>query len=402
MKPVVTGAEPGGPPLHVAIACGGTGGHLFPGLAVADELAERDARVTLLVSAKEVDQQAVRQWSGGRVLTLPAVALQGGNLPGFLLASWRATRVAAREFAPDPPDLVLAMGGFTSAPPVLAGQQRGALTFLHESNAIPGRANRWLAHVVDACFVGFPGAAARLWHPRVITTGTPVRRAFEPADAAACRLALGLRPDQPVLLVMGGSQGATGLNQLFLAALPALAEAHPELQFIHLTGAADLETARLACAGVRARSRVLPFFTEMELVLGAATLAVSRAGASSLAELAAMRLPALLVPFPAAADNHQFHNAEALVRTGAARRLDQRATSPAELARTVSELISQPARRAEMAMALVPWHAPQAAARIAGAMLDLARAHGRRGRPGPAPDVRAGREPGRRRLAEVS
>ena len=359
----------------VAIACGGTGGHLFPGLAVAQELLRRDCDVLLLVSPKEVDQQAVRAARDVQVATLPAVALQGNPL-AFARASLASLRAAKRLFTQRVPSAVLAMGGFTSAPPVLAGKKLGAKTFLHDSNTIPGRANRLLAHVVDEAFVGFPQAAHRLWIQRHAVTGTPVREQFAPADAASCRMALGLDPRRPTLVITGGSQGASGLNDLVLAALPELAARHPDLQFLHLTGANDVDKARGAYAQLetqnskpKTRSLVQPFLTEMELALGAATLVVSRAGASSLAELAAMRVPAMLVPLPTSADDHQAHNARAFADTGAARMLNQRTTSPAHFAALVSELLTNTAARAQMQTALATWHQPTAAADIAERIL---------------------------------
>src|SRR5262249_47238080 len=139
----------------------------------------------------------------------------------------------------------------------------------------------------------------------------------------SCRLALGLDASRPVLLVMGGSQGASGINELVTQALASLRQAAPELQYLHLTGPSDLEKVQAAYAAQKCPALVRPFLTEMELALGAATLAVSRAGGSSLAELAAMRLPAILVPYPFAADNHQYYNARALSDAGAALLLAQ-------------------------------------------------------------------------------
>ncbi|MBI3874702.1 MAG: UDP-N-acetylglucosamine--N-acetylmuramyl-(pentapeptide) pyrophosphoryl-undecaprenol N-acetylglucosamine transferase [Verrucomicrobia bacterium] len=310
----------------VAIACGGTGGHLFPGLAVAGGLQRRDCDVLLLVSPKEVDQQAVRAARDVQVATLPAVALQG-NLFAFARAS-------------------------------------------------PGRANRWLAHFVDEAFVGFPQAAHRLWIQRHAVTGTPVREQFVPADAASCRMALGLDLKRPTLVITGGSQGATGLNDLVLGALSELSARHPDLQFLHLTGTNDVDKARAAYAQLETRNSKLktrfavqPFLTEMELALSAATLVVSRAGASSLAELAAMRVPAVLVPLPTSADNHQYFNARAFADTGAARLLNQRSTSPAQFAALVSDLLANATARAQMQTALAQWHQPTAAADIAERIL---------------------------------
>ena len=355
----------------VAIACGGTGGHLFPGLAVAKELVRRGCDVMLLISSKEVDQQAVKCARDFKVVTLPAIGLGRGQRMEFLKAFWKSYLAVKNVFRERAPQAVLAMGGFTSAPPVLAGKACGAVTFLHESNTIPGKANRWLAHVVNQAFVGFPSAAARLFLQNVATTGTPVRPEFQPSDAAACRLALHLQPERPVLLVMGGSQGASGVNDLLIEALPQLTVAAPEIQFLHLAGPNDLERLVAAYAAQKCKAVVRPFLTEMELALGAATLAVSRAGASSLAELAAMRLPAILIPYPTAADNHQFYNARAFVDAGAALLLEQQAATGAKLAALILKLIRDTSAHAAMAAELVRWHSPHAAEMIAEKILLL-------------------------------
>jgi UDP-N-acetylglucosamine--N-acetylmuramyl-(pentapeptide) pyrophosphoryl-undecaprenol N-acetylglucosamine transferase len=348
----------------VAIACGGTGGHLFPGLAVAEELAERGCDLLLLVSPKEVDQQAVKSATGMSAATLPAVAWQRGGWLRFLRGLRDSHRAATALFRPRPPAAVLGMGGFSSVAPVLAARRFRAMRCLHEANAFPGRANRWLAPWVDKAFVYFPEAAARLWQANVRVTGMPVRPQFKPLEPGPCRTALGLHPDRPVVLV-GGSQGAHGLNQAMLAALPALAAAEPDLQFIHLTGGQDATTVQAAYAAAGSRALVRPFLTEMELALGAATLAISRAGASSLAEQAAMRVPAVLVPYPAAADNHQWLNARAFVASGADRLLPEAEAVPARLCAEIRPLLHDEPLRQAMRVALRPWHAADAAAAVA-------------------------------------
>ncbi len=359
------------PAPSIAIACGGTGGHLFPGLAVAEQLVRRGCSLRLFISPKEVDQQAVKTAAGMDILTLPAVGLSRGRGIAFLRGFIQSYRAARNHFKDRPPRAVLAMGGFTGAPPVLAAKKLGARTFLHESNTIPGRANRWLALVVDQAFVGFPQAAARLHNPNVLCTGTPVRRQFQPRDAYTCRVALGLDPHRPTLLAMGGSQGAGAINQLVIRTLPLLAKSAPDLQLLHLAGPDDAEKVREICRTLHLKAVVHSFFAEMELVLGAATVAVSRAGASSLAELAAMRLPALLVPYPAATDNHQFHNARAFEETGAARLLEQKSATPAVMARCVLELLEGAAAREKMQAALASWHQPNAAGQIAEELLRI-------------------------------
>lgn len=351
------------------MACGGTGGHLFPGLAVAEQLVQRGCTVTLLVSPKEVDQLALKTAAGLESVVLPAVGLTRGQVVAFLRGFIQSYRTAGKTFASRPPRAALGMGGFTSAPPILAAKHLGAQTFLHESNALAGRANRWLSWVVDGVFLGFPSAAGRLHNRCLTVTGTPVRRQFKPGDRGACRVALGLHPARPVVAVMGGSQGAGGINRLVSEALPLLAGQAAELQWLHLTGAADEANVRRAYAALGLRAVVHPFLAAMETALGAATLAVCRAGASSLAELAAMRVPAVLIPYPSAADNHQFRNARAFKETGAARLLEERLATPETLAKLVVELTRNDSEREKMGAALTQWHAPQAAAQIAEAIL---------------------------------
>ncbi len=353
----------------IVIACGGTGGHLFPGVAIAQRLVHRGCAVTLILSPKEVDQQAAKTVSGMDIITLPAVGLTRGRGFAFVRGFVQSYRAAKRHFKTQPPQAALAMGGFTGAPPLLAAKRRGVPTFIHESNTIPGRANRWLARIVDRVFVGFPQAAALIPSRCVTVTGTPVRPQFQPRDPVVCRIALGLQPALPVLLVMGGSQGAGGINELLIRALPLLAKLAPPFQLLHLAGPQDSDKIKTACAALGVRAAVHPFHADMELVLGAATAAISRAGASSLAELAAVQIPPLLIPFPAATDNHQWHNARAFAGTGAARMIEQQDARPETLVPLVLELFGSGAAREEMKAALGRWHAPQAAEQIAEEIL---------------------------------
>jgi UDP-N-acetylglucosamine--N-acetylmuramyl-(pentapeptide) pyrophosphoryl-undecaprenol N-acetylglucosamine transferase len=351
----------------IAIACGGTGGHLFPGLAVAEQFQQHGCEVALLISPKDVDQQAVKSAPGMEIFTLPAVGLQDRNYFSFGQSFVKSFFAARKIFRQHRPAAVLAMGGFTSAPPVLAAKFSGIKTFLHESNTIPGRANRFLARFVNVAFVGFPETAARLNARKVTVTGTPIRPQFQPRVADVCRTALGLEASRPTILVVGGSQGASGLNEMVSSALPLLAEKN--WQWLHLTGANDFEKVQAAYAARGITAVVKPFVAEMELALGAATVAVSRAGASSLAEMAAMRLPSLLVPFPAAAGNHQFFNARIFEMSGAARLLEQKKSTPEKVSAILAELVEDNSVRSKMQSALMPWHAPKSAEQIADNIL---------------------------------
>jgi UDP-N-acetylglucosamine--N-acetylmuramyl-(pentapeptide) pyrophosphoryl-undecaprenol N-acetylglucosamine transferase len=262
------------------------------------------------------------------------------------------------------------MGGFVSAPPVMAGRRCGAKTFLHESNSIPGRANRWLARWVDGAFVYFPAAGQRLRAKRVEVSGMPVRPPFlHPLSAQEARASLGLNPGAPLLLVMGGSQGASKVNDLALAAAPLLRQTAPDLQFMHLTGARDSERVRAGYESVQATALVSAFFDDMATALAAADVAVSRAGSSSLAELGARRLPAVLIPYPTAADNHQHFNALAFAQSGAARMLQQGRATPETLAHEILDLLRDASKRSAMRQALTAWQTPGASAQIAERIL---------------------------------
>jgi UDP-N-acetylglucosamine--N-acetylmuramyl-(pentapeptide) pyrophosphoryl-undecaprenol N-acetylglucosamine transferase len=323
-----------------------------------------------MVSPKEIDQLAVRTAEGMEIVTLPAIGFTGGRALRFLRGFVQSYRAVLTSFRQRPPQAVLAMGGFTSAPPILAARPFKAATFLHESNSVPGRANRWLSRVVERVFIGFPSASQRLHNRRVSVTGTPVRPKFQSLDSVACRLALGLDPGRPVCLVMGGSQGAHGINELIIRSLPLLAQHGPDWQWIHLAGPVDADDLKRGYAALGLVAAVHSFFAEMEIAMGAATASVSRAGASSLAELAAMRLPAVLIPFPAATDNHQFHNARAFEQTGAARLLEQATARPEDLYRMLGELMREEVVRQRMQAALAGWHRPHAADQIARAILE--------------------------------
>ena len=350
-------------PKRIAIACGGTGGHLFPGLAVGDALVARGCEVTLLVSSKEVDQTAVKSAYGMEVESLPVVGLSR-NLPRFAASFWSSLGQCRKLFRENRPDAVLAMGGFTSAPPVIAGKLIGARIFLHEANAIPGRAVKLLAPLADEVFVQFPAAMPRVLSTNIRATGLPVRSALEPIEKADARTALGLADDRPVLLVMGGSQGAQSINHALVGALPRLTKALPRLQFIHLTGTGSVEPVRQAYDALGLSAVVRPFLTEMEYALGAADLAVSRSGASSLAEFSAMELPAILIPYPTAVDDHQRLNARSFVDIGAARCFHQKQLTPNLLVSQLTQLFASPASLEAMAGAMKQWKSTQATGEV--------------------------------------
>jgi UDP-N-acetylglucosamine--N-acetylmuramyl-(pentapeptide) pyrophosphoryl-undecaprenol N-acetylglucosamine transferase len=305
--------------MNAVIACGGTGGHLFPGLAVAEVLRERGHEVLLFVSEKDVDALALKEHPEIPFEKLPTIGLPSPFSPAILgfvrrfNESFRRCHSIYRRFNPQ---VVLGMGGFTSTAPVLAGKMRGVPTFIHESNAIPGKANKLTARLVRAVLLGFKECAP--FFPKVKTevTGTPIRTELQRLDRGAARESLGLRADLTTVLVMGGSQGASGINQAMIKSLPALDGA--ALQVIHLTGTRDERLVADNYRRAKLPAFVAAFHHRMEELYSAADFAVARSGAASLAELAAFALPAILIPFPYAADDHQTHNAEVFVKAGAA------------------------------------------------------------------------------------
>src|ERR1700755_2390979 len=336
--------------MNTVIACGGTGGHLFPGIAVAEVLQNRGHEVILLVSEKDIDAVALSGRTNFQVEKLPTIGLPSPFSPAFfgsprrVVESLSLCRSLYRKFNPH---AVLGMGGFTSTAPILAGRFRGIATFIHESNAIPGKANRWTARVVNAVMLGFKECAPFFPKTRTEVTGTPVRTELVRLDRRVARQKLGLDEDLPTLLVMGGSQGASGINQALIKSLPFL-QGVP-LQVIHLCGARD---ERLVADNYRRENipaYMAAFHHRMEEVYSAADLVVARAGAASLAEFAAFSLPGILIPFPYAADDHQTRNAEIYARADAAILLKQSDLSGESLARNIRELVENPQRLQQMA-----------------------------------------------------
>lgn len=293
---------------RLLIAASGTGGHLFPALAVAEALPD-DWEVSWLGVPDRLERQLVPQRYA--LHTVRGGGLQGRGLRRLLnlLQLLAACGVVRRLIRRERIDVVFSSGGYIAAPAILAARWCGVPVVLHESNVIPGRVTRLLGRFCTRVAVGLPQAVQRLPAARPLVTGTPVRHAFlAPAPLPAWVPA----GEGPLLLVMGGSQGALGLNRMVRPLLPRLVAAG--CRVVHLTGSNDPDAGRLQLEGVVER----PFCDEMAGLLQHVDLAVSRSGAGSLSELAVCGTPAVLVPFPQAADRHQDANAAAAAETGAA------------------------------------------------------------------------------------
>jgi UDP-N-acetylglucosamine--N-acetylmuramyl-(pentapeptide) pyrophosphoryl-undecaprenol N-acetylglucosamine transferase len=329
--------------MNAVIACGGTGGHLFPGIAVAEALRARGHNVMLFISEKEIDALATSNRSDLQFEKLPSIGLPSLYSPaifGFLRRFNESLSRCRSIYKKFEPQAVLGMGGFTSTAPVMAGKMRGAATFIHESNAIPGKANKFTARMVRAVLLGFKECAAFFPKTRTEVTGTPIRTDLIRLDRHVAREKLGLRNDLTTLLVMGGSQGASGINQVMIKSLPLL-HGSP-IQIIHLSGARDEKLVADNYRRENIPAHVAAFHHRMEEVYSAADFAIARAGAASLAELSAFSLPSILIPFPYAADDHQTRNAEIFTRAGAAILLKESELSAELLARRINELITKP------------------------------------------------------------
>ncbi|MFQ3669893.1 MAG: undecaprenyldiphospho-muramoylpentapeptide beta-N-acetylglucosaminyltransferase [Verrucomicrobiia bacterium] len=336
-----------------AIACGGTGGHLFPGLAVARTALRRGHTILLFVSRKTIDRDILAAHPDLPAVSLSATGWPGLNprLPGFFLNLYRGLCEARNALRHHHVQAILGMGGFTCAPPLFQAQRLRLPALLHESNAIPGKVTRWFGPRLHKVLLGLPDCASHLPGCSTAVTGTPVRDSLIRLDPASARTSLSLDPQRFTLAVIGGSQGATGLNEMMLRAAADLADLAPQLQLIHLTGPTDQGLLAANYARVGLRAQVLPFCHEMEKVYSAADLIIARSGASSGAEIAHYGLPSLLVPYPQAAEDHQTRNAQVFVRAGAARLIPQTRDNGAPLALAIRELFQHPAALRHMALA---------------------------------------------------
>jgi UDP-N-acetylglucosamine--N-acetylmuramyl-(pentapeptide) pyrophosphoryl-undecaprenol N-acetylglucosamine transferase len=350
--------------LKIAIACGGTGGHLFPGVAVADTLREMGHQALLLLSDKQVDREAVESVDHCAV-TLPSAAWQKGGKLKFVRKLGQGFLTCRSIFKKHQPDAVIAMGGFTSLAPVMMARMQRLPVFLHESNTIAGRAVRKLASRADLGFLGFECAKDSLSGLEYRVTGTPVRETLRNLDRDQCHQELGFQSNRPLLFVTGGSQGALGINRFVVESLASLKSAIPDIQVLHQCGHHDnAQKIRDAYQKHQISAQVHPFFSRMDLALGAADAAIGRSGASFMAELAATRLPSLLIPFPSSADGHQLKNAQTLESLGAAICLEESAASGGHFINIVTSLLLDQSVRLEMKSALASLDRPDAAEQI--------------------------------------
>lgn len=351
-------------PLHVIIACGGTGGHLFPGIAVAQQLRALGHEPILLISRKAVDAEASSKYGDLRFHAVDAIArppLLSLRTPAFLWKLLRTYLTCKSIIRREQADIVLGMGGFTSMAPVRAGHILGRRTYIHDSNALPGKSNRMTARWCTRVLLGLKEAAA--WFPgrECVVVGTPVREELRhlPSPQEA-RERLHLPADKPVILVTGGSQGAHNLNSLMVEA----ARQDEGVHYLIIAGKKDEERVR-HLAGDAPNITVVGFCSDMPAAYAAADGVIARAGASTLTELSIIGKACLLVPFPYAADDHQTHNARVFTQCGAAAMCQQADLTTETVHHFVHHTILSPDARRAMEEAMQQQARPDAASDIA-------------------------------------
>ena len=343
----------------VIIAGGGTGGHLFPGIALAEALAARGDRVTFVGTAAGIEVRAVPA-AGFALRLIPGAQVRGGGLARAargIAATVRGVARALDVLRELRPDLVVGVGGYASVAIVAAARLRRTPIVLLEQNTVPGVASRTLGRVAGRICVGFAEAATYFPPDRCVHTGNPVR-------AAVLAAPVGTHPT-PGLLVFGGSQGARRVNDAMLDAATRLGALGGALRIHHQTGTADHDRIVAGYARLGIPARVDAFVTDMGAAYAEADLVVARAGAMSCAEITARGLPAILVPYPHAADDHQRRNAEVLVRAGAATLIPDRELDGERLAAALRPLLADADVRGRMAAAARAAGRPDAAIRVA-------------------------------------
>jgi UDP-N-acetylglucosamine--N-acetylmuramyl-(pentapeptide) pyrophosphoryl-undecaprenol N-acetylglucosamine transferase len=358
-------------PLRIVIAAGGTGGHLYPGIAVARRFAARcPGTDVLFVGHRGGLEERLLPREGFQLVTVTVRALQGQSrvaqarsLSALGLGTLQALRLLWRVH----PHLVVGAGGYVMGPVVLAATLLRVPRVLMEQNLVPGLTVRSLARFAQLVFISFPESAAYLPGRPVECTGTPVREEICQIGVAEPREADG----ELHLLVFGGSQGAHRLNQAMIQAAPWLAAHQPRLCLVHQTGLADATAVTQAYAQAGLQAEVLPFLHDMADRYRWADLALCRAGASTLAELTTCGKPAILVPYPYAADDHQRHNAMALQRQGAAQVILDAELTGARLYEVLEPLLRKPELLQQQAACSRALGRPQAADAIVTTCLHL-------------------------------
>jgi UDP-N-acetylglucosamine--N-acetylmuramyl-(pentapeptide) pyrophosphoryl-undecaprenol N-acetylglucosamine transferase len=363
--------------VTVLIAGGGTGGHVFPMIAVGDAVKAIDptARVVYVGTPRGIEGRAIGERGGEELFLLDIAPLRGAGVSGFVKGVARAAgsipeaRALVRRLRPD---VAMSVGGYAGGPIALAARLYGVPVALLEPNSVLGLSNRLLTPFAERSYVAFPEAERYLRPSTVRRLGVPLRRAFAPGEYTP-------KPGATSILVLGGSQGAKGINETVPRAAAIAVREGADVTITHQTGRDRDAEVREAYAslGLASRARIVPFIDDVASALAGADVVLGRSGASSLAELCAVGRASILIPFPFAADDHQYKNAKSLETAGAAVCIAQREATPERVAAEMAALARDPDRRARMARAARDLGRPEAAREVALDLLDLAQRHAR-------------------------
>jgi len=327
--------------MRVVIAGGGTGGHLFPGIAIAEEFLRRDKKTEVLfVGTQRGIESKLLGPSGYKLSTIDVEGIKGRGIRALIKgfyqipqSMWQSRRIL-KEFRPG---IVIGVGGYASGPAVLAAYFMGLPTAIAEQNAAPGITNIILGKFVDKIFVTYAGTADSFPASKVLVSGNPVRAAF-----TSVRSRQKAAKDFQQLLIFGGSQGAQAINKSIVEMLPQLQKIKNNIRILHQTGARDVEPVSEAYARYGIRAEVTAFIVDMADAYRHADLIICRAGATSLAEITTAGKAAILIPFPFATNDHQTKNAEAMAEKGAAIMIQEKDLSGDKLFAVVEKLLQDP------------------------------------------------------------
>lgn len=359
---------------NLFFAGGGTGGHIYPSLAVAEAVREiaPQTRITFLCSRREIDARILSKYDF-EFIPIPAVGL---SLRPDRLMRFFALYVQSKEFVShilrpvSGNSAVVGCGGFVSAPVITAAKKYSIPSYLINVDFVPGLANKFAARHARRIFLQFAGSADyfKAHRERTVVSGCPLRKGFDVCDKQALAAELGISPDKKLLVVTGASSGAVTINNAFVSILPSLSCAQ-DWQIVHLTGSGNLEKVAGSYSGVKIEHKVLEYYHDMPALLACADLVIGRGGALSVAEYAASGTASIILPYPYHKDEHQRLNAEPLRKTAAAVVVDDLPDNPKEtakqLSRALMDLLCDDNKRTHMAKAAGSLAKPNAAKDIA-------------------------------------
>ena len=360
--------------IRLLLTGGGTGGHLFPAIATAQEFKRQlpGTEVLFVGTRRKMDSGSLEAYGfAGR--SILSYGVKGKNIIQLAKAvaalplSYVQAVAILREFRPD---IVFGVGGYVTGPVVAAAKSIGIPTIIHEQNSVPGLANRKLGKIVDRICLSLPGSAQYFPKDKTVHTGNPVRKRI--LDLLKNNRGGKKTAEKPTMLVLGGSQGASGVNRLVMEAF--LSPEHnlsSRLNLIHQTGERDLKMVIDGYKKAGVRVNVKPFFTRMEKVYEQSDFLVSRAGATTLSEIAVLGKPAVLIPYPHAADDHQTKNAEFYVQGGGAIMYQEKELTGSLLATAIAELVSDKEKLESMGRAMTELSWPDAPEKIVACCLEL-------------------------------